>query len=71
MPKENPLEFIQTEVLLKEIRARHDDMIMIAATNRTESLDDLIVIMKGPYHSLLGLASLARMVVEGGELFDE
>tara|TARA_X000001388_G_scaffold43384_3_gene30478 strand:- start:3528 stop:3743 length:216 start_codon:yes stop_codon:yes gene_type:complete len=71
MAKENPLEFVPTEALLKEIRARHDDIIMIAATNRTQALDDLIVIMKGPYHALLGLANLAQMVVESGELFDE
>jgi hypothetical protein len=66
-----PLEYIATTTLLKELRKRHDTMIFLAASNRTDSVEDVTVAFEGPFHSVLGLIELGKCAVMNGISNDE
>jgi len=66
-----PLEYIPTPNLLKELRKRHDTMVFLAASNRTHDVEDVTVAFEGPFHSILGLVELGKHAVMNGISDDE
>jgi len=62
----NPLEFVSTPALIREIRARHDDFVLVAAQHRSKTFDDVIVSFGGSLHGVFGLLSLANIALETG-----
>jgi len=66
-----PLEYIPTSNLLKELRKRHDTMVFLAASNRTHDVEDVTVAFEGPFHSILGLVELGKHAVMNGISDDE
>ena len=67
----DPIEYIPSSTLLKELRRRHDTMVFLAANNRTSNVEDVTVAFEGPFHSVLGLVELGRMAVMNGISNDE
>lgn len=63
----DPLEYVSTSSLLKELQKRFDDSIFIAAARVTGDAEDLVLSIKGSYHSVLGLSLVARMAAEAGD----
>ena len=66
-----PLEYIPTTAMLKELRKRHDCMVFLGASNRTEDIEDITVGFEGPFHCVLGLIELGKVAVMNGITDDE
>ena len=62
-----PLEYHSSSALLKEIQRRFDDSIFIASSRMTDEAEDIVLSLKGSYHSILGLSVIARMAAESGD----
>jgi len=62
----NPLEYVDTQSMIKELRKRHDDFILCAAQNRTSTLDGITFCFNGSLHGVFGLLHIARVTLEGG-----
>ena len=62
----NPLEFIGTATLIKELRVRHDDFVLVAAQHRSKTFDDVVISFSGSLHGVFGLLSLAKIALENG-----
>jgi hypothetical protein len=62
-----PLEYVETSTLLKELQKRFDDTIFIASAKMTGEVGDIVLSLTGSYHSVLGLAVIARMAAEAGD----
>ena len=67
----DPIEYITTPALLKELRKRHDTMVFLAASNRTNDVEDVTVAFEGAFHSVLGLVELGKYAVMNGISNDE
>jgi hypothetical protein len=63
----DPLEYIETSALLKELQKRFDDSIFIATAKMTGDAEDIVLSLNGSYHSVLGLSMVARMAAEAGD----
>ena len=61
-----PLEYVSTSALLKELRKRHDTLVFLAASNRTTNVEDVTVGFEGPFHAVLGLLELGKVAVMNG-----
>mgnify|MGYP001243421170 CR=1 FL=1 len=66
-----PLEYVATATLIKELRKRHDTMVFLAASNRTHNVEDVTVAFEGPFHAVLGLVELGKCAVMNGISNDE
>lgn len=66
-----PLDYVSTTSLLKELRKRHDTMVFLAASNRTSNVEDVTVAFEGPFHAVLGLVELGKCAVMNGISNDE
>tara|TARA_R100000458_G_scaffold59292_1_gene69432 strand:+ start:1786 stop:2019 length:234 start_codon:yes stop_codon:yes gene_type:complete len=62
-----PLDYVTTPELIKELQRRYDDLVLIAASQRTPRDEDLIVSISGSYHGILGLTEIARMAARAGD----
>ena len=67
----DPLEYVPTTSMLKELRRRFDCIVFLGASNRTEDLEDITVGFEGPFHSVLGLIELGKIAVMNGISDDE
>jgi|TARA_R100000655_G_scaffold94765_1_gene136338 hypothetical protein len=67
----DPIEYVTTKALLKELRKRHDTMVFLAASNRTNEVEDVTVAFEGAFHSVIGLIELGRSAVMNGISNDE
>lgn len=66
MDTPSPLEFVGTPTLIRELRARHDDFVLVAAQHRSQTFDDVVVSFGGSLHGVFGLLSLAKIALETG-----
>ena len=62
----DPLEYVATTSMLKELRKRFDSMVFLGASNRTEDVEDITVGFEGPFHSVVGLLELGKVAVMNG-----
>ena len=66
MDMNNPLEFVDTDAMIKELRKRHDDFVLLAAQHRTDTMDGITVCFGGSLHGVFGLLSIAKVSLTGG-----
>tara|TARA_Y100000114_G_scaffold156203_1_gene182589 strand:- start:900 stop:1124 length:225 start_codon:yes stop_codon:yes gene_type:complete len=65
------LEYVTTTAMLNELRRRHDCMVFLGASNRTEDIEDITVGFEGAFHAVLGLIELGKVAVMNGISDDE
>jgi len=63
----NPLEFVDTDAMIKELQKRHDDFVLLAAQHRTDTMDGITVCFGGSLHGVFGLLSVAKVSLTGGQ----
>tara|TARA_Y100001938_G_scaffold137054_1_gene200743 strand:- start:388 stop:618 length:231 start_codon:yes stop_codon:yes gene_type:complete len=66
MSRRPSLDFVTTDEILKELKKRFDDFIIVGSAKRTSEQDDYVITFKGTYHGILGLCELGRLAAEAG-----
>jgi hypothetical protein len=60
----HPLEYYQTKDLLNELRKRFDDAVFIGYQEKTNTLSDYVMFLKGSHHGVSGLIGMAAAAAE-------
>lgn len=53
-----PIEFMETQELLHELKKRFDEMMFIGFTAQTKVVDNYTVVIKGSLHGSYGLVEV-------------
>jgi len=64
MSDDQPLAFTATEDLLKELKARYDQMLFIGYKNSTNKRTDYHCATNAELHEVMGLANMAMRMAE-------
>jgi len=64
------IEYFSTKDLIAELTRRFDEVVIVAASRRSDKEDDVIMCLGGAYHAILGLLAMARMAAEAGDIHD-
>lgn len=59
-----PIEFMETQELLHELKRRFDEMMFIGFTVSTKHIDNYTINIKGPLHGTYGLIEVLRRAAD-------
>lgn len=62
----HPLNSFTTDELLRAVAARYDAFVFVGCQTKTKSAQDLTFCSVGPFHSCIGLAETAKMLISAG-----
>ena len=62
-PDDNPLAYITTAQMIDELQDRFDSMVFLAATDQTQSINNMVLGLSGPHHAVIGLMVLGYLSV--------
>ena len=65
------LRFVPSEDIIKELQGRFDEMVFVAAAQRTQGTEDLPISFSGSYHACIGLMEMGRLAIQTGGSDDE
>jgi hypothetical protein len=68
---DNPFSRITTDDLMKVLSTRFDSFVFVGSQTKNRSAQDLTFCTVGPFHSCIGLAETAKMLISAGGIDDE